>query len=48
MVDMESTKKNNFGITQVAILNPMLIPLHLDVIIGDHYFQLVFEVEKLG
>ncbi|PUZ44541.1 hypothetical protein GQ55_8G111200 [Panicum hallii var. hallii] len=33
---------------QVAVLNPMLIPAHLDVVIGDHHFELEFEVERLG
>ncbi|RLN35020.1 uncharacterized protein C2845_PM03G23410 [Panicum miliaceum] len=47
-VDMESTRKNEFGRIQVAVLNPMLIPARLDVVIGDHYFELDFEVEKLG
>ena len=47
-LDMESTRKNDFGRIQVAVLNPMLIPSHMDVVIGDHYFELDFEVEKLG
>jgi len=47
-VDMETTRKNEFGRIQVAVLNPMLIPAHLDVVIGDHYFELEFEVERLG
>jgi hypothetical protein len=25
-----------------------LIPAHLDIVIGDHYFELEFEVEKIG
>jgi hypothetical protein len=25
-----------------------LIPANLDVVIGDHYFELEFEVEKFG
>jgi len=29
-------------------LSPKLIPTHLDVVIGDHYFELSFEVEKIG
>jgi hypothetical protein len=32
----------------VAVLNPGLIPMQLDVVIGDHYFELEFEVEKRG
>jgi hypothetical protein len=47
-VDMESTRKNDFGRIQVAVLNPMLIPANLDVVIGDHHFELEFEVERLG
>lgn len=45
---MKTTKKNVFGILFVAILNPKLIPKVLDVVIGDHYFELKFEVEKKG
>ncbi|XP_022682391.1 uncharacterized protein LOC111257326 [Setaria italica] len=47
-VDMEVTRENVFGRVCVAVLNPLLIPSHLDVVIGDHYFELDFEVEKLG
>lgn len=47
-VDMETTRKNEFGRIFVAVLNPSLIPSQLDVVIGDHYFELEFEVEKLG
>ena len=35
IVDMETTRKNEFGRIQVAVLNPMLIPAHLDVVIGE-------------
>jgi hypothetical protein len=47
-VDMETTRKNKFGRILVAVLNPSLIPAHLDTVIGDHYFELDFEVEKVG
>lgn len=47
-VDMETTRKNEFGRVLVAVLDPKLIPRTLDVVIGDHYFDLVFEVEKKG
>lgn len=47
-VDMEATRKSDFGRIMVAVLNPLLIPAHLDVVIGDHYFELEFQVEKLG
>jgi hypothetical protein len=48
VVDMEKTRKSNFGRVLVAVLNPSLIPDRLDVVIGDHYFELYFEVEKWG
>lgn len=48
MVDMKTTRKNNFGRVFVAVLDPKLLPPNLDVVIGDHYFQLKFEVEKVG
>lgn len=47
-VDMETTRKNKFGRILVAVLDPKLIPRVLDVVIGDHYFDLEFEVEKRG
>jgi hypothetical protein len=48
IVDMETTRKSDFGRVLVAVLNPGLIPTQLDVVIGDHYFELEFEVEKRG
>jgi len=48
IVDMETTRKNKFGRILVAVLGPKLIPRKLDVVIGDHYFDLEFEVEKRG
>jgi hypothetical protein len=48
IVDMKTTRKNNFGRVLVAVLNPSLIPKQLDVVIVDHYFELDFEVEKVG
>jgi hypothetical protein len=48
MVDMETTRKNNFSRVLVAVLNPSLIPKELDVVIGDHHFELEFEVERWG
>lgn len=47
-VDMETTCKNNFGHVLVAVLDPKLLPSNLDVVIGDHYFELKFEVEPVG
>lgn len=47
-VDMETTRKSDFGQVFVAVLDPKLIPRRLDVVVGDHYFELVFEVEKRG
>jgi hypothetical protein len=48
IVDMETTRKSDFGCILVAVLNPSLIPEQLDVVIGDHYFELDFEVERVG
>jgi hypothetical protein len=48
VVDMEATRKNIYGRILVAVINPSLIPDRLDVVIGDHYFELDFEVEKWG
>jgi hypothetical protein len=45
---METTRKNEFGRILVVVLDPKLIPRVLDVVIGDHYFDLEFEVEKKG
>ena len=47
-VDMETMRKSDFGRVFVAILNPKLILASLDVVIGDHYFELGFEVKKIG
>jgi hypothetical protein len=32
----------------VAVLDPNLVPTKLDVVIGDHYFELWFERELMG
>jgi hypothetical protein len=32
----------------VAVLDPNLVPTKLDVVIGDHYFELWFEKELMG
>jgi hypothetical protein len=48
IVDMETTRKSDFRRILVAVLNPRLIPEQLDVVIGDHYFELDFEVENVG
>jgi hypothetical protein len=45
---METTRKNDFGTIMVAVLNHLLIPACMDVVIGDHYFELEFEVESKG
>lgn len=45
-VDLETTRKKDLGPIFVAVLNPKLIRAHLDAVIGDHYFELDFEVEK--
>ena len=44
-VDMVTTRASNFGRFAVAVLEPEAIPTRLDVIIGNRYFQLIFEVE---
>jgi hypothetical protein len=44
-VDMMTTRASNFGRFAVAMLEPKAIPTKLDVIIGNRYFQLIFEVE---
>jgi hypothetical protein len=44
-VDMVTTRASNFGRFAVAVLEPKAIPTKLDVIIGNRYFQLLFEVE---
>jgi hypothetical protein len=48
IVNMETTRKSDLGRILVAILNPCLILEQLDVVVGDHYFELEFEVEKVG
>lgn len=45
---METTRKNNFGRILVVVLDPKLLPPKLDVVIGDHYFELKFEFEPVG
>jgi hypothetical protein len=44
-VDMVTTRASTFGRFAVAVLEPETIPTKLDVIIGNRYFQLRFEVE---
>jgi hypothetical protein len=44
-VDMVTTRASSFGRFAVAVLEPEAIPTKLDVIIGNRYFQLTFEVE---
>uniref|UniRef100_J3MK80 CCHC-type domain-containing protein n=1 Tax=Oryza brachyantha TaxID=4533 RepID=J3MK80_ORYBR len=48
MVDMKTTRKNDFWRIFIAVLNPNLVPKMLDVVMGDHYFELKFKVEKKG
>lgn len=48
MVDMKTTRKNTFGRIFMAVLSPKLVPRRVDVVIGDHYFELEFELEKKG
>ena len=44
-VDMVTTRASSFGRFAVAVLDPEAIPTKLDIIIGNRYFQLLFEVE---
>jgi hypothetical protein len=44
-VDMVTTRASNFGLFAVAVLESEAILTKLDVIIGNRYFQLIFEVE---
>ncbi|CAD6247490.1 unnamed protein product [Miscanthus lutarioriparius] len=44
-VDMVTTRASSFGRFAVAVLDLEAIPTKLDVIIGNRYFQLLFEVE---
>jgi hypothetical protein len=43
---METTRKSEFGRILVAVLDPKLIPRTLDVVIGDHYFDLFLKWRK--
>jgi hypothetical protein len=42
---MVTTRASNFGWFAVAVLEPEAIPTKLYVIIGNRYFQMIFEVE---
>jgi hypothetical protein len=42
---MVTTRASNFGRFALAVLEPETIPTKLDAIIGNRYFQLIFEVE---
>jgi hypothetical protein len=48
MVDMVTTWKNDFGRILVVVLDPAPIPAKRDVVIGDHYFSLEIEKERVG
>lgn len=45
---MKTTRKNNFDRILVVVLDCKLIPTQLDTVIGAHYFELKFTVERLG
>ena len=47
-VDMVTIRASNFGRFAVVVLEPDAIPTKLDVIIGNRYFQLIFEVEPFS
>lgn len=48
MVDMVTTRNNDFGQILVVVWDPNLLPSSMDVVIDDHYFQLKVEKEKVG
>lgn len=48
MADMVTTRKNDFGRILVAVLDPKLVSYKMQVIIGDHYFELDIAMEKIG
>ena len=45
VVDTVTTRDNSFARFAVAVLEPELILKKMDVIIGNHFFELKFEVE---
>src|SRR6266508_3729206 len=45
-VDMLMTRTNKFGRFAAAVMEPELIPTKMDVIIGNLFFELLFEVES--
>jgi hypothetical protein len=45
-MDMVTTRRNNFGRFDVAVLNPVIIPSEMDVVIGTRWFELKFSVEN--
>jgi hypothetical protein len=47
-VDMKTTKVNTFGQFCVAVLEPECVPNAMDVIIGNRFFELKFEVEPFA
>lgn len=48
MVDMVTMRKNDFGRILVTVVDPALLPSSMDGVIGDHYFELKIEKEKVG
>src|SRR5438105_612437 len=44
-VDTPTTWANKFGCFVVGVLDPYVIPTRVDVIIGNRFFELEFEVE---
>ncbi|KAL6639694.1 hypothetical protein ACP70R_022516 [Stipagrostis hirtigluma subsp. patula] len=44
-VDMKTTRANKFGRFCVAVLEPEIVPDKMDVIIGNRFFQLKFQIE---
>ncbi|TVU46458.1 hypothetical protein EJB05_05998, partial [Eragrostis curvula] len=48
IVDMKFTKEHNICRMQVLVLDPSLIPQHVDVVIGDYLYDLQFRVGPIG
>lgn len=42
---MMTTRKNKYGKFKVAVLNPTIVPTHMDIVIGSRFLELQFEVE---
>lgn len=45
-IDMKFTNKFDVCRLQILLLDPNLIPQFVDVVIGDHLYELKFQVEE--